>query len=207
MRMLLSASALAVTLSLAPAAPALSQTSRASDSLERPFATGGRIHLDLSAGEYRIQGSPDNRIRLEWSVRNTEQLRSVRAKADVRGSEAWVNLDGPDHSGFRVTVYVPRRSDLDVDLSAGEIRIEGIEGNKDVSLYAGEMHIDVGRAEDYRRVEASIWAGEIQAAPFRASKEGLFRSFDWNGTGPYRLHASLWAGEVRLYDNSADRPR
>lgn len=206
MRTHLSASSLLVMLALGPAAPAFSQTTRPSDSLERPFASGGRVHLDLSAGDYTIQGSGDNRVRVEWSVRTSEQLRRVRVKADVRGSEAWISLDGPDNGGLRVTVVVPRRSDLNVDLSAGEISIEGVEGNKDVEAYAGQLRIDVGRAEDYRRVDASIWAGEIQAPPFRASKEGLFRSLDWNGTGPYRLHASLWAGEVRLY-TTVDRPR
>lgn len=210
MRMIVAASTLTLMLALAPASSLFSalfaQTSRPSDSLERPFVSGGRVHLDLSAGEYGIQGTPDNRVRLEWSVRNPDRLHRVRARADIRGSDAWISLDGPDNGGLRVTVYVPRRSDLDVDLSAGEIRIEGIEGNKDVKAYAGEMHIDVGRVEDYRAVEASIWAGEIQAAPFRASKEGLFRSFNWDGTGPYRLRASLWAGELRLYAN-ADRPR
>ncbi|OFW28318.1 MAG: hypothetical protein A3H97_00045 [Acidobacteria bacterium RIFCSPLOWO2_02_FULL_65_29] len=206
MRTVFAASSLTAMLALAPASPTFSQTPRPSDSLERPFASGGHVHLDLSAGEYTIQGSADNRVRLEWSVRNPERLRRVRARADIRGSDAWISLDGPDNGGLRVTVYVPRRSDLDVDLSAGELRIEGIEGNKDVKSYAGEMRIDVGRVDDYRSVEASIWAGEIQAAPFRASKEGLFRRFDWTGAGRYRLRASLWAGELRLYTND-DQPR
>ena len=201
MRTVFAASSLIAVLVLAPAAQSSSQVSRPSDALERPFASGGRVHLDLSAGDYRIQGSADNRVRLEWSVRSPERLRRVRARADIRGSDAWFNLDGPDNSGFRVVVSVPRRSDLDVDLSAGEIRVEGVEGNKDVKLYAGEIRIDVGRIEDYRQVDASIWAGEIQAAAFSTSKDGLFRSFEWTGTGPYRLHASLWAGEVWLYSN------
>ena len=35
-------------------------------SVERPFAAGGRVTMDLSAGEYEITGSPDNRVRLDW---------------------------------------------------------------------------------------------------------------------------------------------
>jgi len=210
MRTVFVASSLTVALAFAPASPALSQTSsespRPSDSLERPFASGGRVHLDLSAGQYSIQGSPDNRVRVEWSVRNPDRLRRVKARADIKGSDAWISVDGPDNRGFRVVVYVPRRSDLQIDLSAGEIRVEGIEGNKDVESYAGEMRIDVGRAGDYGRVDASVWAGEIKASAFKISKDGLFRSFDWKGGGPYRLHASLWAGEVWLY-STADGSR
>lgn len=174
---------------------------RPSDSLERDFGAGGRVHLDLSAGQYQIVGTSDNRVRIEWSVRRQDRLRRVHVRADIRGSDAWVDVDGPDNSGFRVVVKVPRRSDLMVDLSAGEIHIAGVEGNKEIEQYAGEVHVDVGRAEDYRRVHASVWAGEIKASAFKASKDGLFRTFDWSGRGPYVLTASLLAGELWLYES------
>jgi hypothetical protein len=63
---------------------------------------------------------------------------------------------------------------------------------------AGELTIDVGRADDYRRVEASVWAGEVRATPFGRRAGGLFRSVDWEGPGQYRLEAHLKAGEIRL---------
>ena len=100
-------------------------------------------------------------------------------------------------------IEVPERSDLFVRLTAGDLRIEDIRGNKDVELYAGDARIDVGRAEDYHTVDASVWAGDIHAAPFHVSKGGLFRSFDWSGKGPYRLHAKLKAGDIRLYSKGA----
>jgi hypothetical protein len=107
--------------------------------------------------------------------------------------------DGPDH--FEVDIQVPSRADLYVRLTAGELTIEGIEGNKDVGLHAGELDIDVGRPEDYKSVSASVWAGELHATPYNENKEGLFRSFDWTGKGPYTLEARLKAGEVRLHAN------
>ena len=154
--------------------------------------------MDLSAGEYRILGRQDDRIRLDWSVRDADQLRKVRARADVRGNEATVTTDGPTNH-FKVTVQVPARADLYIRLTAGELKVENIQGNKDIESHAGELDIDVGRPEEYHHVEASIWAGELHAAPYHVSKEGLFRSFDWKGRGPYRLHARLKAGELRLY--------
>ena len=170
---------------------------RVSDSLERPFAANGRINMDLSAGEYRIIGADDNRIRLEWTVRDPEQLSSVKASADIHGKDARITTDGPTNH-FRVAIQVPTRADLYIRLTAGELRVSNVRGNKDVESHAGEIDIDVGRPEEYHHVDASIWAGEIHAAPYRVSKEGLFRSFDWNGHGPFRLHAKLKAGELRL---------
>ena len=180
------------------------QNGRASSSLERTFSQNGRIRMDLSAGDYRISGSPDNRIRMEWSVRESDQLSKVRAKADVRNNDASLMTDGPNNSGFRVVIQVPRQADLHVRLTAGDLRIDGVQGNKDVELHAGDVRIDVGRAEDYKSVDASVWAGEIQAAPFQVFKGGLFRSFDWRGKGPYRLHAKLKAGDLRLFSKDAE---
>jgi len=171
--------------------------SRPSDVLERPFAANGRISMDLSAGEYRISGSPDNRIRLQWSVRDARELSRVTARAQVNGSHAAITTDGPSNH-FKVAIQVPSRADLYIRLTAGELVVKDIEGNKDIESHAGELDIDVGRADDYNRVDASVWAGELHAAPYRITKEGLFRSFDWFGKGPYRLHAKLKAGEIRL---------
>jgi hypothetical protein len=174
------------------------QDSRTSDSLERAFVPNGRIVMDLAAGEYRISGSQENRIRLEWSVQDPEQLRKVRAYAEVNGTNARLTTYGPKNH-FKVAIQVPARTDLHLRLTAGELRVENIQGNKDIASHAGEIDIDVGRPEEYHLVQASIWAGEIHAAPYHVTKEGLFRSFDWKGQGPYRLHARLKAGELRLH--------
>jgi hypothetical protein len=179
---------------------------RTSDSIERPFPQDGRIRMNLSAGEYHISGSPDRRIRLDWSVRDADQLAKVHARADVRERDANITTDGPNNKGLNVAIQVPQQADLYVRLTAGDLRIEGIRGNKDVELHAGDVRIDVGRAEDYHTVDASVWAGEIQAAPFEVFKGGLFRSFDWSGKGSYRLHAHLKAGDLRLYSKANAEP-
>jgi hypothetical protein len=177
--------------------------SRPSDSLDRPFAPNGKIRMELSAGDYVISGSKDQRIHIRWSVRDADQLSRVHARADVRGADASIATDGPSNNGLKFEIQVPDRSDLYVRMTAGDIRIEDIRGNKDIELHAGDVRIDVGRAEDYRSVDASVWAGDIKAEPFNTNKGGLFRSFEWNGNGRYRLHAKLKAGDLRLYSKGA----
>jgi hypothetical protein len=198
MRMMLASALVGVLFVAAPQSQSTPET-RPSGSLERAFTANGRVSMDLAAGEYRVSGTANDRIRLEWSVRDRERLSKVQARADVRGRDASIVTDGPDNSSFDVTIQVPARADLLIRLTAGELTIENVDGNKDVALHAGELHIDIGRAEDYGRVEASVWAGEVDAPPFQANTGGLFRSFNWQGRGPYRLAARLKAGEVRLY--------
>ena len=208
MRLLLSALALAVSGPLVAAPAAQSDApSRPSDALDTPFGANGTISLELSAGEYRISAGRDDRIRLRWSVRRQSQLSEVEAYADVDGAEATIVMDGPANE-FHAVIEVPARSDLHLRLSAGELSIEDVVGDKDIRLHAGEVRVDVGNPETYRRVRASVWAGELRAEPFRRRTGGLFRSLDWRGDGEHDLWVRLKAGELRLYSKSAaDRAR
>jgi hypothetical protein len=180
------------------------QEAGTSGSLERPFAANGSVKMDLVAGDYKITGSTQHRVRIDWSVREADALSKVQARADVRGNEVNITTDGPRNKGLRFTIQVPNQSDLYVRLSAGDLMIEDIRGNKDVELRAGDLRIDVGRADDYKKVDGSLWAGDIKASAFQIFKEGLFRSFDWTGKGQYRLHAHLMAGDLHLYSKSDD---
>ena len=202
MRRAIVASIFGVTLAAFLVGQSDGQLPRLSDSLERAFAPGGQIHMNLSAGEYRISGAKDHRIHVLWKVRNAADLPRVRVQADVKGSEATVATDGV-RDGFEVEIQVPARSGLRVRLTAGDLTVEGIEGNKDIESHAGDLTIDVGRAEDYSRVDAALWAGDLEAPAFNVSKGGLFRSFDWKGNGVYTLHAHLKAGDLRLLSRHA----
>jgi hypothetical protein len=202
MRTALIASICGVVLVALPAGQGGSQPPRLSDSLERAFAPGGDIHMNLSAGDYRISGAKEDRIHVLWKVREARDLPRVRVQADIKGSEATLATDGV-RNGFEVEIHVPTRSGLRVRLSAGDLTVGGIDGNKDIESYAGDLTIDVGRAEDYSRVDASLWAGDLEAPPFNVSKSGLFRSFDWKGSGAYTLHAHLKAGDLRLLSRQA----
>ncbi|HXI27511.1 MAG TPA: hypothetical protein VNG89_03795 [Vicinamibacterales bacterium] len=181
------------------------QDSRTSGSLDKPFSAKGSVKMDLVAGDYHIVGSSENRVRIDWSVRDPEALHKVRANAEVRGRDLSITTDGPSNNHLKFAIQVPNDSDLYVRMTAGDLTIEDIRGNKDVELRAGDLRIDVGRPEDYNRVDAGLWAGDLKASAFQIVKEGLFRSFDWKGNGPYRLHAHLLAGDLYLYSKSGSR--
>jgi hypothetical protein len=180
------------------------QETRTSGSLERPLSANDRVTMDLVAGDYRITGSPANRVRIDWTVRDAESLPKFRVFTEERQKELTIVTRGPSNSHGRFTIQLPNQSDLYVRLTAGNIYIEDIRGNKDVRLRAGDMRVDVGRAEDYGIVDASLWAGDINALAFQTVKGGLFRSFEWSGTGRYRLRARLMAGNIYLYSKAAE---
>jgi hypothetical protein len=166
--------------------------------IDKAFAKGGSVVMRLSAGDYRITGIADGKIRVDWRVDRASDADNVKARVDVTGTKAVIETSGARHGGVHFTIDVPSRSDIDIDLTAGDLQVRGIEGSKRVESWAGDLSIEVGRPEQYRSVEASVRAGDLSARPFNVSKGGLFRSFTWSGNGPYSLRVKLVAGDLTL---------
>jgi phage baseplate assembly protein gpV len=173
------------------------QQTQPSNAVEKAFSKGGRVHLDLSAGDYTIRGSMADAVRVRWETRHERDMRSAGADVTIEGTKAMVRTRGPKNN-FRVTIDLPQRVDLDIDLSAGDLKVNGIEGNKTLSMWAGDVTIEVGEADLYKRVDATVRAGEISARPFGKTTGGLFRSLHWQGGGKYTLNAKLTAGDLKL---------
>ena len=165
--------------------------------VDKAFAPGGTITMKLAAGDYQISGRSDQKIRVAWRVDHAEDASRVKAEADIRGTTALVATTGVKN-GMHFTIDIPARSDLDVDLSAGDLEIRGIEGSKKVGSWAGDVSIDVGKPEQYREVEASVRAGDLSAKPFNVMQGGLMRGFKWSGQGRYVLQVKLFAGDLTL---------
>ncbi len=173
------------------------QSNAVPDRVERPFVSGGAVFLKLSAGAYRIEGAPEQSIRARWRTRDSRDMGRVRSRLDVKGRNATLVLDGPANN-FEADISLPQRTNMVLRLSAGDLQVRGIDGNKDIDLWAGDVTIQVGEAQRYRRVDASVRAGQITAQPFNLTKGGLFRSIEYAGNGPYELRVKLFAGDLKL---------
>jgi hypothetical protein len=163
---------------------------------ERKFVSGGSVRLELDAGDYEIVGSRDDRIRVVSD--DPDGSVDVTLRVDAESSRATLRVDTPWNEGANVRIELPSRTNIVVRLSAGDLKIRGIEGSKDVSAQAGDVTIDVGSRAQYRYVNASVRIGDLNADPFNVRKEGLFRSFEWTGTGSYELRAHLTVGDLKL---------
>lgn len=165
--------------------------------LELTLPQGSALHLDLSAGDYRIQAGDQDRLYISAKPKNPDDRAKVHFGVNAKQHEAVVRVAGPDN--FAATIEIPRNVNLSVHLTAGKLVLNHIQGDKDIESNAGEVDINVGRPGDYRSVHASVTAGGIDASAFSAQKGGLFRSFDSKGTGTYHLRVRLGAGQIRLF--------
>lgn len=161
---------------------------------EKPFASGGRVNMQLDGGNYEVRPAPDNRIRVTLSGKTG----SARVELTTSGTRADVKVKDTPHNNFQATIEVPKAADLVIRLSAGNLTMAAITGNKDVESYAGNVEIAVGDPNDYSSVDASAKAGDINAGVFGGSKSGLFPHFTWSGHGKYTLRAHLGAGNLEL---------
>jgi hypothetical protein len=182
---------------LAQAPPTGTAPERPAPQIDKPCPMGATVTMDLSAGEYTVKAAKDARLRIWWTTRDAADAAKVYANAEVTGSDARLSIAGPSN-GFHVTIEVPARSNAAVSLSAGKFSIDPLDGNVDVSAWAGEILVGVAEPSSYYSAYASVTAGEIDAPAFEARKHGVFRSMSWEGKGRHAVRVRLTAGKIAL---------
>lgn len=161
---------------------------------EKPFASGGKIEMQLEGGSYSIRPAATDQIRVAFG----ENAGNAQAVLTTNGGQANVSIQNTPHSNFRATIEVPKTADLMVHLSGGELKMEPITGNKDVQSAGGDIEIGVSDPNEYSSVDASVKVGDLDGGPFGKSESGLSPHITWSGPGKYTLRATLGAGDLRL---------
>ncbi|MEP6994587.1 MAG: hypothetical protein ABI968_08715 [Acidobacteriota bacterium] len=205
--MLRSAVLLACATMLAP--PCLAQTRlEATDLANRPFsadfAPGGKLRLCVRSAEVHIIGTHDATISVALSGRNADDARRLKVRLDRRKSTSEMRISGGPHDDLTITIRIPSDTDLYARVPFGEVHVENVTGNQDVEIHAGDLTVDVSDVRDYAHVDASVFTGELDAAPFREWHGGLFRSFRRDGSGRHHFHAHVGAGQLTLQSRARE---
>ena len=165
---------------------------------QQKFASGGTIRLHLESGGYTISPTDSNQIVVTYRANSESQLKRVKVAIKPALSSADIYVIDTPSSNFEATIEVPRESNLWARLTAGELDVEDIKGDKNLELWAGRIHIEIPHPEEYGHRDASVTTGSIESSAFDISKGGLLRSFEQHGSGKYRLHAHVLTGEIDL---------
>jgi len=170
----------------------------AQTSAQQKFVSGGTIRLHLEAGGYTVTPVDSENISVTCRAHSEEVRKRVKVEIKRTADSADVYVSDTPHNNFQATIEIPRRSNLWARVSAGELVIEDVEGDKDLEVRAGRIQVDVPHPEQYGHRDASVMTGSIESSAFEVSKGGLFRSFEQHGPGKYRLHAHVITGEIDL---------
>jgi len=162
------------------------------------FAAGGELRLRIRSGEVHVVGTDQNRISVELSGRKVREAHGVRVTLAEKRGVSELRVSGGPKNDLTITIRIPRATNIYARIPFGEVHVEGVEGNKDISIHAGDLTVGVGRSSDYGRVEASVLTGQLDGEPFGEEHGGLFRSFRKDGPGKYRLYAHVGAGQLTL---------
>lgn len=211
---------LALALTAAAATAALGD-----DVVRHPFQSAvargqvARIVIDIPAGEINVRNGSGEQLAVSGHAKRDYQGAKERAWAQrvvndtsveiyVRGAEAIVRRKfGAAAQSFRaqkftnveLTLDVPRGVDVFFETSFGEIDLDGVFGNVDVDLRAGEIDLRTPRAT-VRQLNASCRVGEVRAdlGDHTITREGLLpgKTNFYNATGRTNVNLHVTAGEV-----------
>ena len=170
--------------------------------LSYALAPGSKLRVEMKYGQLRIVGSqaPDVRVKIYVDERQTS-LEEIVERLQVRyqpgGKEAQLRISGMKNP--RVEVLIPSETHLRAHLRAGELRIQGVTGDLQANLWAGEMDLEVPEQNIYRFVRAHVGIGSV-GHPFAGKTTGwLGKKFEAGFTrGRYRLDASVGVGDLSI---------
>jgi hypothetical protein len=178
--------------------------------MSHPLQSRAFLIIDSKPAGLQIVGTDQEAIHVSCTAESDEYARHVALHFSPTANGGKLSIEGPHlqhgDNNLEVKIEVPRRTNLSVRMIAGEVRVEEVEGDKDIDIGAGQITISSIHDGDYRSVNASVVVGEVQARAFGTDKGGLFRSFSRNNSsGDYRLQAHVMAGEIDLLGNAEQK--
>jgi hypothetical protein len=167
----------------------------------REFAAGGFVHVRLSVGDMHIKRGDTNKISLHYTIKSRRErnVKEASVSFDVRGSDATIEFRAPNggNTQFDVELEVPQTTNLDVHAKVGDVTVEDVEGDKDLSLGVGDIRVGSGRA-GYRLVNASTGIGDVDGEGYGETSGWLGKTLKYHGEGKYELRAHVGVGDIRL---------
>lgn len=190
------------------AAPAAAQSR-----LEREVAAApdARIEVANVRGTIEIEAWDEPRIAIAGTLGEGSEL-----KVEGEGAAVSIRIETPDGKGWRwwgsggvvadtrLQLKVPRAAALEVDAVSAEVRIDGIEGSRELGIdsVSGDVRLSAGTA----RLKVSSVSGdvEIQSAAPRAILESVSGDIVARGLSG-EIDLETVSGDARIEAGEVDR--
>jgi hypothetical protein len=168
----------------------------------QPFQTEmmriSAVRLHLKDGDFRIVGGDSDEISIHTEGKNAAQAKQIKLQIRRSGDSLDLTLLNVPKNELQVTISIPRETSLYARMRAGDLSVDGITGDKDVELLAGDLSIQVPDAAEYGPVDLSVKLGDVSGSQFGDPKGVMGNSVKQAGSGKYKLHAHVFAGDLTL---------
>ncbi|HET9306605.1 MAG TPA: hypothetical protein VFO46_11300 [Candidatus Sulfotelmatobacter sp.] len=167
----------------------------------REFVTGGFVHVRMSVGDMHIKRGDSTKIKLEYTVKSHREknVKNATLEFEVKGNDATIEFHAPSggNTQFDVELEVPQNTNIDVHEKVGDLTVDNIEGDKDLSLGVGDIRIADGHA-GYKLVHASTGIGDVNSDGYGETSGWLGKTLKYHGEGKYELRAHVGVGDIKL---------
>jgi len=167
----------------------------------RDFVSGGYVHVRMSVGDMHIKRGDSTKIRLEYTVKSHREknLKAATVDFEVKGNDATIEFHAPSggNTQFDVELEVPQNTNIDAHEKVGDLTVDNIEGDKDLSLGVGDIRVASG-PRGYRVVNASSGIGDVHGADYGETSGWLGKTLKYHGDGKYELRAHVGVGDINL---------
>jgi hypothetical protein len=167
----------------------------------REFVTGGYVHVRMSVGDLHIKRGDSTKIKLEYTVKSHREknVKNATLEFEIKGNNATIEFHAPSggNTQFDVELEVPQNTNIDVHEKVGDLTVDNIEGDKDLSLGVGDIRVTSGPT-GYRVVNASSGIGDVHGADYGETSGWLGKTLKYHGDGKYELRAHVGVGDINL---------
>jgi DUF4097 and DUF4098 domain-containing protein YvlB len=173
--------------------------------LDAPLRPRAVLTIHSRPAGLEIVGTDEAAIHVSCTSGDEGDAQRIRIRSQGNQDDETLTIEGDLLKGnnVRVRIEVPRKTSLRVEMSAGDVKVEEVTGDKDINLYAGQITISSTRSWDYRSVDVSVSIGEVRAPVYGAEKGGFFRGITKEtANGEYSLYAHVITGEIDLLGRS-----
>jgi hypothetical protein len=147
-----------------------------------------------------IRRGDSNKISLRYTIKSSHErnVKDAHVDFDVRGNDATIVFHAPSgNTQFDVELEVPQKTNLDVHNKVGDVTVEDVDGDKDLTLGVGNIRVANGRA-GYRLVNASAGIGDVNGDGYGETSGWLGKTLKYHGDGKYELRAHVGVGDIHL---------
>ena len=162
-----------------------------------PLKSDSVLAVEAHQGEFEVIGSDQEGIRVSCKLRHQEDAGKIKISFSVADGANSLQFKGGPKNDVSIHIEVPRRTDLRLRATAGDLKIDQVIGNKDIRLRFGDISVSPVTIEEYGSVQGSARIGDINVPGRDVKKEDFFRSFATNAApGKYHLDAHVTIGDI-----------
>ncbi len=162
---------------------------------------GGSLWFRLRGGNLHITRGTDPQhivVRYTPDPKKPQEEKNVQIRSRLHGSQVRVEVNAPLSLSVDVEIEVPSPISLEVHMTGGDLTVEGVEGDKNLQLFAGDLKVDVGTLQNVRDAEVSVGVGDVSVPAIGEVHGWLGHTWKYQGNGQYRLYAHTSFGDVSL---------